>query len=287
MPNTYYVTYGSNILTAGSAGSAISVTSAVDPYNPLGLPDRTIRVKFSPGYTPTMGTSQTQVSSSPNIWDIMEHTSSWEEMFKDCTSLLEVLGANTNLTGGSGISSTHHMFSGCSNLTSIVLFDTYYVSSMPGMFKDCTSLTSIPLFPTEGVTSMSEMFSGCTALTSVPLLDTQSTRTMLNMFYNCSSLTTLPTFNTSRVEMMEGMCYGCSSLTQIPSFDVSNVASVQQAFYGCRYVQSGALSLYQQASSKPYPPRYYSDCFTNCGDLTVSGAAELAQIPSSWGGTGA
>lgn len=27
MPNTYYVTYGNNVLTAGAAGSAISVNS--------------------------------------------------------------------------------------------------------------------------------------------------------------------------------------------------------------------------------------------------------------------
>jgi hypothetical protein len=58
-------------------------------------------------------------------------------------------------------------------------------------------------------------------------------------------------------------------------------------FRDCLNVQSGALALYQQASTQTTPPSDHSYTFTNCGKNTQTGAAELAQIPSSWGGTGA
>jgi hypothetical protein len=50
-------------------------------------------------------------------------------------------------------------------------------------------------------------------------------------------------------------------------------------------VESGALALYQQAGSQATPPSSYSNCFAGCGRDTVTGAAELAQIPTDWGGT--
>jgi hypothetical protein len=58
-------------------------------------------------------------------------------------------------------------------------------------------------------------------------------------------------------------------------------------FIDCTNVQSGALALYQQMSTQTTQPTVYGDCFTNCGSNTTTGAAELAQIPASWGGTGA
>jgi hypothetical protein len=55
----------------------------------------------------------------------------------------------------------------------------------------------------------------------------------------------------------------------------------------CYKVETGALALYQQASTQATPPSKHDSTFWNCGRDTVTGAAELAQIPSSWGGTGA
>jgi hypothetical protein len=56
-------------------------------------------------------------------------------------------------------------------------------------------------------------------------------------------------------------------------------------FDSCYKVQSGALALYQQASTQATPPTDHTGTFTNCGRDTVTGAAELAQIPQDWGGT--
>ena len=183
-------TIGSLYLGSTKIGAAylgnVKVYESGDPYNPLNLPPYTIRCKFSSGYTPDMGDSQTLVDASDNVWDITLNNTVWGSLFLGNTNIIEVLGANTT-----------------------------------------------------GVTDMSWTFYGCSSLTSVPLFDTSSCTNMSSMFRNCF------------------------------------------------LVQSGALALYQQASTQAITPQHNSYTFQNCGRDTISGAAELAQIPSSWGGTGA
>lgn len=157
----------------------------VDPYNPLGLPANTIRVKFTSGYTPSMGDTQTLVDSNENIWDIYKESNNWSALFVENINVIEFLGANTT-----------------------------------------------------NVTNMSWMFGYC-------------------------------------------------NITYIPLFDTSSVTNMSGIFASCVYVEIGALALYQQASTQVNPPSSYQNAFNNCGRDTVTGAAELAQIPSSWGGTGA
>ena len=101
------------------------------------------------------------------------------------------------------------------------------------------------------------------------------------MFYKCTSLTSVPLFDTSSVTNMDSMFYGCSYLTSVPLFDTSSVTIMSNMFYNCWNVQSGALALYQQASTKTTLPSH-NRTFYNCGTYTTTGAAELAQIPSDW-----
>lgn len=227
------------------------------PPTPV-LPSYTIRCKFSSGYTPTMGDTQTLVDAQENIWDIYKSSSNWDDFFLGCTDLLEVVDANTT-----GTTSMGSMFYGCSGLTSVSLFDTSSVTNMHGMFQSCSSLTSVPLFDTSSATNVGQMFEGCSDLTSVPLFDTSNATDMGNMFL------------------------ACSSLSSVPLFDTSSATNMDYTFYSCTNVESGALALYQQASGQVTPPSSYSNCFMDCGSGTVTGAAELAQIPASWGGTGA
>ena len=262
-------------------GSRLSVIGSPTPPEPS-LPPYTIRLKFTEGVTPTFskGTS-VQVSSSPNIWDLTYENTNWGQLLSRQTGLIEVIVANT-----SGVVYMNYMFSGCSSLTTISLFDTSSVENMLGMFDSCSSLTTVPLFVTSSVTNMSSMFNGCTGLTTVPLFNTSSVTNISVMFRNCTSLTTVPLFNTSSVTNMSTMFYGCTGLTTIPLFNTSSVTNMSNMFYGCTNVQSGALALYQQASSQATPPSRHSRTFLNCGSNTTTGAAELAQIPSTWGGTG-
>ena len=135
---------------------------------------------------------------------------------------------------------------------------------------------------TTGVTNMSSMFQNCTALQSVPLFDTSNVTNIHFMFNSCTSLTTVPLFDTSNVNYMDEMFRYCSSLTTVPLFDTSKVTNMNKMFYSCTAVESGALALYQQASTQTNPPTSHSQTFYNCGSNTQTGAAELAQIPSSW-----
>ena len=109
-------------------------------------------------------------------------------------------------------------------------------------------------------TSLAHLFEGCSYITEFPLIDTSNVTDMTNMFNYCSALISVPLLNTSSVTNMNSM------------------------FFNCTNVESGALALYQQASTQATPPIYHEATFEYCGSNTVTGAAELAQIPTSWGG---
>lgn len=206
-------------------------SAPVDPYNPLGLPPYTIRVRFPDGTAPLFSKGEpSHVSSSPNVYDLTYENPDWTELLRGMNvNLLEVLGANTSS-----------------------------VTTMSSLFSENSSLVSIALFDTRSVTDMSRMMFSCSGLTTVPLFDTSSVLNMNYMFNLCSSLTAIPLFNTSSVTSMNG------------------------TFDSCYNVATGALALYNQASSQAVPPQYHRYCFWSCGSNTTSGSAELAQIPSDW-----
>ena len=135
---------------------------------------------------------------------------------------------------------------------------------------------------TDKVKSMYKLFRNCTALSSIKLFDTSNVNNMATMFYGCSSLSSIPLFDTSNVSNMSLMFSDCTSLNSVPLLDTSNAKKVASMFEGCINVQSGALALYQQASSQTNPPSNHYRTFRNCGSNTTTGAAELAQIPSDW-----
>lgn len=236
----------------------------VDPYNPLGLPPYTVRVRTSDGNPPSRNggdatwESATLVTGTSDIYDVFKTGPSLDSMFQGSNNVVEILGANT-----SNVTSMYGMFYQCGNLTTITLFDTSKVTNMAYMFRTCSRLTSVPLYDTSSVTSMIYTFSDCLSLTTVPLLDTSkvtSMYSMLGMTSTKANLTTIPLFNTSSVTDVEYMCSNCTK------------------------VQSGALALYNQMSTQTNPPTKHGFCFQDCGKNTSSGAAELAQIPSDWTG---
>lgn len=252
--------------------------SEYDPLNPLHLPAWTVRARFSQGYTPAMGDERTLVDAQDNIWDItVTHSPSFVGLFYNNSSLQEVLGANAT-----GIQAMNTMFKGCTHITTVPLFDTSSVTSISGMFEGCTGLTSVPLFDTSSVVFMDSMFANCSSLTSVPYFDTGSVTDISSMFKRCLALTASPLFDTSSVSNMASMFYECYALTEIPLFDTSHVIQMYSTFGLCRNVQTGALALYQQASTQATPPANHSGTFWSTGADTISGAAELAQIPSDW-----
>ena len=229
-----------------------------NPYNPLNLPPNTIRVRTNDGVAPkknsnTSYETATLVEGTTDVYDVYKSGTDFAFLFFNSNNVEEVLGANTT-----GITNMYAMFNYCTSLTTVALFDTSSVTDMHIMFVFCHSLTSVPLFNTSSVTNMGNMFDRCSALEMVPLFNTSSVTNMEYMFSNCSALKTVPLFNTSSVVFMNGM------------------------FENCNNVQSGALALYQQASTQANPPSKHTGTFKNCGSDTTTGAAELAQIPSDW-----
>ena len=245
---------GGKWLTGGS--------TPVDPYNPLNLPPNTVRVRTNDGNVPYKGEDDygvatyetaTLVSGTSDVYDVYKSGTDFDGLLYRSSNVVEVLGANT--TG---------------------------ITNMSYMFLYCTSLTTVPLFDTSSVTNMTSMFYHCTLLQSVPLFDTSSVTDMGSMFRWNSNLTSVPLFDTSKVTNMNYMFDSCTVLTSVPLFDTSSVTNMTSMFEDCTSVQSGALAIYQQASTQANPPSNHSLTFRNCGSNTQTGAAELAQIPSDW-----
>lgn len=163
---------------------------------------------------------------------------------------------------------------------------TYENTDWLQLLQDQSDLLEVIEANTTGVTYMQALFVRCRSLISVPLFDTSSVTTMKYMFYECNVLTNVPLYDTSNVLSMQEMFNNCRALTSIPLFNTSKVTNMNHMFNNCTNVESGALALYQQAASQTTVPSHVN-AFRNCGSNTQTGAAELAQIPSSWGGTGA
>ena len=298
-----------NKLMMNSNGKLIGI-EVNDPYNPLGLPSNTMRVRTNDGLPPVNGNydTATLVKGTTDVYDVYSQRFDWTDLLIDSTNVVEVLGANTQgtmykvnnmnslfngctslttvlLFDTSRVTSMNNMFENCTSLTTVPLFDTSRVTSMYTMFTNCTSLTTVPLFDTSNVTMMSSMFRGCTSLTTVPLFNTSNVKYMSRMFENCHLLTSVPLFNTSNVENMSGMFAmgnGVNSFTIVPLFDTSKVTNMRAMLFNCTKVESGALALYIQASTQTTPPNTHTGTFHRCGIDTETGSAELAQIPSDW-----
>ena len=269
------ITFDGNTLTFG--GAWLNDSSPYDPYNPLNLPPYTIRVRFEHGYTPRMGDSQTCVDPSNNIWDITKQ-GSWATLFYQVVPVKEVYGANSR-----GVTKMSSTFWGCDEITYLPLFDTSSVTSMSRMMLGCYHLKNVPSFDTSNVTDMQYMFSTCTSLVEPPMMNTSKVTDMSYMFDRCTQLKRVPLYDTSSVTNFRQMFDEAHSLEWIPQFDLSSCISLARTFRRCWYVKGGILDMYNRAVAAGI--QYHSETFRDCGIDTVTGSAELAQIPTSWGGT--
>lgn len=136
-----------------------------------------------------------------------------------------------------------------------------------------------------GFTSLNSMFASATNLTEVALFDTSNCTDLSYLFAGIQVLEELPDFPTNNCENFQFFASTSSGLKKVPNLDVSSATNVTNMFYSCTSVESGALNMYQKLSALSPLPTYNGYTFDKCGSSTVTGAAELAQIPSSWGGT--
>ena len=259
-PNMDYRFTGYSVTGATLTGNQFTLNNDVTVHAgfTFSLHSNTVRVRTYDGNPPIKNSAATfetatLVPGTTDVYDVYKSGTDFTNLLRRSTNIIEVIAANTT-----GITSMNYMF--------------YY----------CTQLEAVPLFDTSSVTSMAMMFYNCQSLTSVPLFDTSKVTNMSYMFYFCTQLEAVPLFDTSKVMYLSYMFAYCYSLTAIPLFDTSSIVEIGRMFYDCTNVQSGALALYQQASTQATPPTNHSRTFYNCGSYTTQGAAELAQIPDDW-----
>jgi hypothetical protein len=156
------------------------------------------------------------------------------------------------------------------------------------MYYGCNALTSATLNGLNCSTAYLA-FNGCKNLTSATLSNCvlKDTRQMFGSTGSSASCPLSDSLTMTNVKVVgnASLMFCNCKLTTVPLFDTSETTSMSGMFESNYNVESGALALYQQASSQATPPAYYDSCFYYCGLNTVTGAAELAQIPTDWGGT--
>jgi surface protein len=202
---------------------------------------------------------------------ILRHnTTNMTSMFSGCSSLQSVPLFNT-----ASVNTMASMFQSCGSLVTVPLFNTINVTTMASMFSGCSSLQSVPLFNTANVTIMQTMFSGCTALQSVPLFNTANVTIMSNMFQSCSSLQSVPLFNTANVNTMSQMFLGTAALPtgiiQVPLFNTANVTNMTSMFSNCPALQSVPLFNTVKVTN-------FSSMFTACSSLISVPAFNTAGV---------
>lgn len=250
------ITFNSKTLMFGSTPKCVV---ARDNPNPLNLPPYTMRVKLTQQRPVTDfhgATYAAVLDDEQHIYEFTYESTNWSRFFYNYSFIAEVLGANLT-----GVVNMSEMFHSADHLVSVCLFDTSSVTNMQSMFVACVGLENCPEFITSSVTNMRALFSQCYSLKRIPKLDTHN------------------------VTDMSGMLNSCRSLEVIPELDVTSVTDMTYLCTNAYKVRTGALALYQAASAKQPAPSHDRNTFGNCGRDTVSGAAELAQIPTSWGGT--
>lgn len=116
------------------------------------------------------------------------------------------------------------MFYNCTNLTTIVNFDTSTLKGTAAMFMN-SGLITAPNFNTSNATSMVNMFRFCTKLITGPNFDTSnvSTSGMMQMFYGCYNLVTVYQLNTSKITGMYQTFTSCNNLSDASIQNIINM----------------------------------------------------------------
>ena len=195
-------------------------------------------------------------------------------MFYFCHNLLWVGTIETK-----NVITMQEMFTQCFKLKAVNFTDTSKVEDMSVMFQACWELPRIPNMNTASLTNAAYMFNDCRALKTVPLFDMSKVTNIRSIFDWCDALETVPRFNFSSVTFALGAFNHCEKLRNIPAFNFASLGDASYTFNGCYSVESGILDMYNSLKDRV---TQHSETFNNCGINTVTGAAELAQIPDDW-----
>lgn len=288
-------------LIAPSNGKALG-------FPTLNAPDNVLIFEFENGsYDPSStsgllsGAVWTHISSAPNVWmwdarsvqDVdwrgafynaypwNPSTGGYVKIIKaGALTIPEVLGEQQSPYRG--------MFRQCLAFTDVCALSFPNVTFSPQLFSGCKYINLAGL-SVPNTTSLNSAFKGgnnqYSYFTTIgPIVTTSALTDVEQMFYRATGLTATPYFETSGVTNMKSFFYASTSLKTISLFHTDSVTDIDTAFSGCSAVEGGALALYNQMSTQASVPNTHKRTFFNCGGDTVTGQAELSQIPTSWGG---
>lgn len=213
-----------------------------------------------------------------SVMHVMDISGSSNGMFYNCYSLESV--NNIVFYQTTDLSST---FNNCISLKYISATEFITTGEVSNTFYNCQKLEHIGTIKGP---NFSNTFTNCYMLRDVSVVDMSESSSAYGTFKNCHSLERVNLVNTSFVSTYTDCFNSCISLVTLPSIDVSGAVNVNGMFSGCKYACNGITEMYT-ALSAVQDITSHTNTFTNCGSSTTAGTTALAQIPSSWGGTGA
>lgn len=175
----------------------------------------------------------------------------------DKTGWVDVVAGNVSQGFYAGLSTNE-------SLRSVEIREGSFGNSLYSSFGSCSHLKSL-ILPTSGIEAT----------------------TICRITEYCNELEYVNNFDTSEVTDASSAFIYNGNLKNVPLLDTGKMTNVTLMFGHCLEVKEGALALYTRMSSQTTPPSSHYDAFYNCGKNSTTGAAELAQIPTSWGGTAA
>ena len=246
--------------------------------------------------------------------------SNFSNMFEGCSSLVD---CNLEVTRLAGTANCGDMFNGCISLVTGPSIDRM-VSNATSMFRGCISLrgfhlnnilgafdiptdtaclcgnmfygceslesSDIPFFLYHTVSSVSYMFQGCKKMRTPPRHIKVASGVSLNaqyMFGSCWALESLPEMDYGAITNVDNMFRDCVMLPDISPLATvtwnASLTNVGRMFSQCWGIEKGLKDVYDNMAATATITSH-SNTFKGCG--TAFSNPDLAQIPSSWGGTG-
>ena len=144
------------------------------------------------------------------------------------------------------------------------------VTNMNLMFSGCSSLQSVPLFNTQNVNNMSQMFQNCLSLQSVPLFNTQNVTAMSSMFFGCPSLNFIPNFNTTLVTNFTSFANGCNSLDRCTTIFRNSVG-----LQNCQLSKDALVEIFTNLTDRTSTTSATIDITGNWGATALTSANRL------------
>lgn len=223
------------------------------------------------------GSTWTRVSSDPNIWDYTHETSNWDDEFnKKFTS-----ESNEVIILAAGD------LSGITSMKTVVYASGKVAGGTfgSGNASNISYITYICDLNTPNVTNMDGLLFGCRYLAVAPKLNTSSCTSLLSTFDTLYCTLMIPDIDMSHVTNMRATYSKCFSLLYTPDFSNvnSNLNLCQYCFERAYNLTDGLKAAYDNLVLTSNTN--HASCFSQAGSKSTTGATELAQIPTTWGGT--